>query len=252
MYDLQPRIIPTLLMRDEGLYKTRKFHDDVYIGDPLNVIRIFNQKEVDELILLDIGVARHPKDINLDYLREIASECFMPLSYGGGIRDADTARKLFSVGIERLIINTSAYDNPAFVAALAREYGASSVIGSIDIGLHLGKRAVFISGGQRRIAADPIDWCRRMEDLGVGEIIINSIEHDGELCGYDINLIEEVCANVSVPVIASGGARSAEDFRLARTAGAHAMAAGAMFVFRGKHRAVLIKYMTSENIFGEF
>lgn len=251
MFEAQPRIIPTLLMRDEGLYKTRKFRDGVYVGDPVNTIRIFNQKEVDELILLDIGAARQPKVIDLGYLGEIASECFMPLSYGGGIRDADTARRLLSTGIERVIINTGAHDNPDFVAALTREYGASSVIGSVDVGLHRGERAVFVAGGQRRIAANPIDWCLRMEDLGVGEIMVNAIDRDGELCGYDIDLIEKACASVSIPVIACGGARSVEDFRAARAAGAQAMAAGAMFVFRGKHRAVLIQYTSADHVFGE-
>lgn len=252
MFEAQPRIIPTLLMRDEGLYKTRKFRGGTYVGDPVNTIRIFNHKEVDELILLNIDAARRPKAIDLAYLGKIASECFMPLSYGGGIRNIETARRVLSTGVERVIINTGAYDNPDFVAALTREYGSSSVIGSVDVGMFRGERAVYVAGGQRKIAADPIGWCRRMEDMGVGEIMVNAIDRDGELCGYDVDLIEQVCKSISIPVIACGGARSPEDFRSARAAGAQAMAAGAMFVFRGKHRAVLIQYTSADSVFGEF
>ncbi|MGN5376486.1 MAG: imidazole glycerol phosphate synthase subunit HisF [Sphingomonas hengshuiensis] len=250
MYENQPRIIPTLLMRDEGLYKTRRFRDGNYVGDPINTIRIFNQKEVDELILLDIGAARQPKAVDLGYLREIASECFMPLSYGGGIRDADTAQKILSTGVERVIVNTGAHEQRDLVPTLTREFGSSSIIGSIDVAREGNGAAVFVAGGRRRVEGDPIDHCRRLEDMGVGEIMVNAIDRDGELCGYDIDLIERVCASVSVPIIACGGARSPDDFRAARAAGAQAMAAGAMFVFRGKHRAVLIQYTSADHVFG--
>lgn len=252
MFETQPRIIPTLLMQDEGLYKTRRFRDGTYVGDPINTIRIFNQKEVDELILLDIGAARQAKTIDLGYLREVASECFMPLSYGGGIRDAATAQRVLSTGVERVIVNTGAHDDANLVPTLTREFGASSIIGSIDVATDgQGRGSVFVTGGRRRVPGDPIDVCRRLEEMGVGELMINSIDRDGELCGYDLDFITRVCANVSIPVIACGGARSVEDFRAARAAGAQAMAAGAMFVFRGKHRAVLIQYTSADRVFGE-
>lgn len=251
MFENQPRIIPTLLMQDEGLFKTRQFGTPTYVGDPINTIRIFNQKEVDELILLDIGAARRAKVIDLDYLEEVASECFMPLSYGGGIRDADTARRILSAGVERVIINTAAHDSPEVVAMLTREFGSSTVVGSVDVRGVAQNAAVYVSGGRKRIATDPVEWCRRLEDMGVGEIMVNAIDRDGELSGYDIDLISRVCASTSVPIIACGGARSADDFRAAQAAGAQAMAAGAMFVFRGKHRAVLIQYTGADQVFGE-
>jgi cyclase len=250
MFETTPRIIPTLLMRQGGLYKTHKFKGGIYVGDPVNAIRIFNQKEVDELILLDIGNARSVGPIDLGHLSEIASECFMPLSYGGGIRDVETGGKLLTIGIERLIVNTGAYDKSEFLPSLAREYGSSSVIGSIDVGYRKGLATAFVSGGTRPIAMDPIDWCCRVEDMGVGEIMLNVIDRDGALCGYDTKLIEDVTKRISVPLIASGGASSIDDFRSAKAAGANAVAAGAMFVLKGKHRAVLIQYTKADDVFG--
>lgn len=241
---MKPRIIPMLLLKGEGLYKTRKFKDPTYIGDPINAVRIFNDKEVDELAFLDISAARNGGDPNFSLLKDIAGECFMPLSYGGGVKSADMVRELLSIGIEKVIVNTAAYTMPGLVTQLAEHFGTSTIVGSIDVASNwMGKEAVYIRGGQEKIAFTPEDWARELERRGVGEIIINCIDRDGEMKGYNLDLVKRIALSVSVPVVAAGGAGALSDFKAAvRQGHAAAAAAGAFFVFQGKHRAVLITY----------
>jgi imidazole glycerol-phosphate synthase subunit HisF len=241
---MRPRIIPILLLKGAGLYKTRRFKDETYIGDPINAVKIFNDKEVDELAFLDIAVARNGGEPDFPSLTEIAGECFMPLSYGGGIKSIEMVREILGIGIEKAIVNSAAFTNPALIPQLSAHFGRSTVVGSIDVKKNwMGKEQVFIAGGTEKIPFTPVEWAIELERRGVGEIIINSIDHDGEMDGYDLDLIRRVAAAVSVPVVAAGGARRLGDFKAAvKDAGAAAVAAGSMFVFHGKHRAVLITY----------
>lgn len=238
------RIIPVLLLKDKGLYKTRKFTNEVYVGDPINTVRIFNDKAVDELIFLDIGVARKGGEPDLQLLRDIASECFMPLSYGGGVASAEMVRELTAIGIEKVVINSAAFTSPGLVPELARNFGSSTLVGSIDVRHNWrGREQVCIHAGQDKIPLSPVEWAQELERRGIGEIMINSISRDGEMTGFDLDLVRRVAQAVSVPVIASGGASGIEDIRaVVRDAGAAAAAAGALFVFNGRHRAVLITY----------
>jgi cyclase len=241
---MRHRIIPVLLLKDGGLYKTRKFCKETYLGDPVNTIKIFNDKLVDELIFLDIAAARRNSKPNIEMLKEIAGECFMPLAYGGGIISVDQAREILAIGFEKIVVNSAAWTDPDLVPSLAQVFGSSTVVGSIDVKKDwLDREKVFIRGGTNAISMGPVEWAQELEKRGVGEIMINSIDRDGEMTGYDLNLIKRIADAVTIPVIAVGGARNVDDLRSAiSNAGASASAAGAMFVFQGKHRAVLISY----------
>ena len=241
---MRNRIIPILLLKGEGLYKTRKFKDPVYVGDPVNCIKIFNEKEVDELSFLDIEATKKNSEPNFKVLKDIASECFMPLSYGGGINSLEMVRELTCIGFEKIIINSAAYINKKLIPQISKNFGVSTVVASIDVKKNwYGKEQVRICSGSEKIPYSPEEWAVELENQGAGEIIINSIDNDGEMNGYDLDLIKRISSIVSIPVIAAGGASTMEDFNNAiHKSGASAVAAGAMFVFHGKHRAVLIKY----------
>tara|TARA_Y100001934_G_scaffold276978_1_gene374703 strand:+ start:5121 stop:5879 length:759 start_codon:yes stop_codon:yes gene_type:complete len=235
------RVIPVLLLKGQGFYKTKKFDGGVYLGDPINILKIFNDKEVDEICVLDIGATPAEEGPRVDYLGEFASECFMPLTYGGGISTLDQVRRLFKTGVEKCVFNTAAHEDPGLVEKAAREFGSQSIVVSMDVrNKFLGGRDVCIRGGRVSTGMGPAEYARRAEDLGAGEILLNSIERDGSMGGYDLELARSVADSVSVPVILCGGAGSVEDFRKAVEVGIPAVAAGAMFVFQGPHRAVLI------------
>lgn len=246
---IHARYVPILLLKEGGLYKTRKFDKETYLGDPVNTIKIFNDKLVDELVFLDIAAARRKSEPNIEMLKDIAGECFMPLAYGGGITSVDQVREILAIGFEKIVVNSAAWTDPDLVPILARVFGSSTVVGSIDVKRNwMGREKVHIHGGGEAIPMDVVEWARELERRGVGEIMINSIDRDGEMCGYDLDLIKRVADAVSVPVIAAGGARNKDDLKAAISeAGASAAAAGAMFVFQGKHRAVLISYPGSKD-----
>lgn len=241
---LKTRVIPTLLLRGAGLVKTTAFRNPVYVGDPINAIRIFNEKEVDELVLLDITASRTGKGPAFATIENIASECFMPLAYGGGITNVEQVRRILETGVEKVVVNAAAMADPQFVRAAAREFGSQAIIVSMDVKRKLlGRYEVYGDGGTRATGHEPVAYARLMEELGAGEILLTAIDRDGTMKGYDIELISKVASAVSVPVIASGGAGTIADFGIAsRQGGAAAVAAGAMFVFHGPHRAVLITY----------
>jgi len=245
---MHARYIPVLLLKDGGLYKTRKFRKETYLGDPVNTMKIFNDKLVDELVFLDIAAARCKSEPNFEMLKEIAGECFMPLAYGGGLVAVEQVREILAIGFEKIVVNTAAWTDPDLVPSLARYFGSSTVVGSIDVKRNwMGREKVFIHGGGEAIPMDVVEWAKELEKRGVGEIMINSIDRDGEMTGYDLDLIRRVAGAVSVPVIAAGGAGNLGDLRSAISdAGASASAAGAMFVFQGKHRAVLISYPSAK------
>ncbi|HXG72262.1 MAG TPA: AglZ/HisF2 family acetamidino modification protein [Gemmatimonadaceae bacterium] len=240
---IQSRVIPCLLLRNGGLVKTVKFRDAKYVGDPINAVRILNDKEVDELVFLDIGATPSAKGPNFDLLADIAGEAFMPFGYGGGITTVDQVNRLFALGVEKAIINTAAANDPGLIEQAAAIAGSSSVVVAIDArrGL-LGRYRVHVRAGQTDTGRDPVSYAREMESLGAGELFVQAIDREGTLSGYDLDLIHQVAQAVSIPVVASGGAGSLRHFREAVDAGASAAAAGSYFVFHGKHRAVLITY----------
>jgi len=240
---LKTRVIPCLLLKGSGLVKTQRFKDPKYVGDPINAIRIFNDKEVDELLLLDITATRENKGPAFDTIRDIASECFMPVAYGGGIRSMDDIRRILKAGIEKVVLNTAAIENPELVRQAADEFGSQAVVVSIDAKRKLlGRYEVFARGGTQATGLHPVDQAQKMEQCGAGEIFLTAIDRDGTMDGYDLELVSRVASKVHVPVIAAGGAGKVADFGEAVRQGASAVAAGAMFVFHGPHRAVLITY----------
>jgi cyclase len=246
----KPRVIPILLLKNAGLYKTEKFKNPKYVGDPINAVKIFNDKEVDELAFLDIVASVQNLEPNLDILRDIASECFMPLSYGGGVRSLEIIREILNVGVEKISINTEAVRNPNLINQASEVFGSSTIIVSIDVKKTLlGGYQVFINDGQEKTKLNPVEWAKEVERRGAGEIMINAIDRDGTMLGYDYELIKSISAAVGIPVVAVGGAGSINDFRKAvKDAQASAVAAGAFFVFQGKHKAVLITYPNSEQL----
>lgn len=242
---LRNRVIPCLLLKGQGLVKTTKFKDPKYIGDPINAIKIFNEKEVDELILLDITASKEKRQPNFQLIAEVASECFMPLAYGGGISSIEEARIILKCGIEKVIFNTAAYYNPEVIRRASKEFGTQAVVASIDVKRKLlGRYEVFVNAGSIGTGINPVEYAQRMQDLGAGELFLNAIDKDGTMSGYDLELIQNVLHAVSIPVIFCGGAGSTKDFKAAESIGAKAMAAGAMFVFHGPHKAVLITYLS--------
>lgn len=241
---IETRAIPCLLLRGQGLIKTERFKKPVYLGDPINVVRIFNDKEVDELVLLDVTATRERRRPPFEYLEKIASECFMPLCYGGGVRTIEDMRTLFAIGIEKVSVNTHAVEDPTMIRAAADEFGSQSVIVSIDVKRTLfGGYRVRTHGGRRRTRWEPAALARELERQGAGELLLNSIDRDGTMSGYDLELVRQVTEAVRIPVVACGGAGSVADLeRVVHEAGASAAGAGSMFVFQGPHRGVLISY----------
>ena len=239
---LKTRVIPCLLLRDLGLVKTVKFDNPKYVGDPINAVKIFNDKEVDELIFLDITATTENKKPNFELLSRIASEAFMPFSYGGGIRSIDDIKKILEIGVEKVIINTYAYENPGFIKDASIKFGSQSIVVAIDVKKKKEGYRVFVNSGRKKTEKDPVEYASELEKMGAGEIFLNSIDKDGTMEGYDINLIKKISSVLSVPLIVCGGAGKLEDFRQAVEAGASAVAAGSLFVFIGPYRAVLITY----------
>lgn len=249
---LKHRVIPCLLLSKEKLVKTYKFTDPKYIGDPINAIRIFNDKEVDELMVIDITATKNGTEPNYSLIGQFAGECFMPLCYGGGITNIEQAYKLFTLGVEKVCLQSAAIENPSLLTNIASRFGSQSVLVSVDIKKNwLGKKKVYSAARNKMLSTDIIDHLKRMIDAGAGEIVLNAIEHDGVMDGMDIELIKEISTLLSVPLIAMGGVGSLDHIKKAIDAGASAVAAGAFFVFHGPHRAVLItypKYTELENL----
>jgi cyclase len=251
---LKTRIIPCLLLKNQGLVKTVKFKNPKYVGDPINAVRIFNEKEVDELIFLDTEATVERRKPPFKTISEIAGECFMPLSYGGGIRDLDDIKTIFNLGVEKVIINSYAIENPSFINEAFKLYGSQSIVVAVDVKkTSKEKYEVFSRGGNKKTGLDPVEHAMKMERLGAGEIFLNSIDRDGTMTGYDIELIRRITETVSIPVIVCGGAGKIEDFVDAvKKGGASAVAAGSLFVFHGKYRAVLISYPAIDELIHAF
>ncbi len=238
------RVIPTLLVDQGKLVKTIRFKNPRYIGDPLNTIRILNEKEVDEVVLLDIGRKRADRGPDLKFIRELAGECFMPLAYGGGISSLKQIELLVAIGVEKVILNTSLKVCPGLIREAADHFGSQSIVVSIDIKRDFfGSYRAYVDSGKSPLGVGPAVAAAEAERLGAGEIIVCNIDRDGTRKGYDLRLVREVATAVAVPVIALGGANNLEDLFLGISEGlASAVAAGSMFSFRGARNAVLVSY----------
>lgn len=237
----RPRIIPVLLMDDRDLIKTVNFKDRTYLGDPVNAVKIFNRKGIDELAILDIGATRNHREPDFEILKDIASEAFMPLACGGGITSVEQVHELLAIGYEKVIINTGLVRNPSLIQKSAELFGSQSIVASIDAKLVNGQYKCYISDGTELVDKSPVEMAIEAERLGAGEIIINSIDRDGMMQGYDTELVRRVVDSVKVPVIALGGAGGIKDLKTVLDEGhAHAAAGGSMFVYYGRLKAVLI------------
>lgn len=247
---LLTRIIPCLLLEGQGLVKTIKFKNPTYIGDPINAVKIFNEKESDELLVLDISVTNNTNGINFNLISNIAEECFMPFSYGGGINELGQIEKLLRLGVEKVVLNSVTAKDPEFIKNASIAFGGSTIIVSIDVKKRLfNKYGVFVKGGRSYTGFNALDHAVYAEEQGAGELIITSMERDGTMLGYDLDLIKLITGSVSIPVIASGGAGEIKDFDLAiNEAHASAAAAGSIFVYHGRRKAVLINYPTTEEL----
>ncbi len=244
-----PRVIPVLLLDKNGIYKTVQFKNPKYIGDPLNAVKILNEKEVDELIFLDISSTGNQKEPDYEYLAKIAGECFMPLCYGGGIQSIEQIKKLINSGIEKVAINSFALKNPDFIREASEKFGSSTIVVSIDVKKSwLGNYEIHNKHKVKTGFTDPMKFAIEMDKKGAGEILINSVNHDGMMQGYDYTLIGKISNAVNIPVVACGGAGELVHFKNAINAGASACAAGSKFVFHGVHKAVLINYPSQEEL----
>lgn len=240
----RPRVIPVLLFKNNGLVKSKKFKDLKYIGDPINAVKIFNDLKADELIFLDISASNEKRTIFLDFVKNVGEEANMPFAVGGGIRTTSAIREIINAGAERVVINSYAVENPDFVREASEAFGSSTIVVCIDVKKNFfGKELTWTLNGNKPSGYSPIEFAKLMEEKGAGEIIIQSIERDGMMAGYHIDLIKKISEATTIPVVALGGAGNIDHLKEAYTKGfANGLAAGSMFVFQGPKHGVLINY----------
>jgi imidazole glycerol-phosphate synthase subunit HisF len=252
---MRARVIPTLLVDRGGLVKTVRFKDQTYVGDPINAVRLFNDMEVDEIIVMDISATRSGKEPNIAFIREFASESFMPFCYGGGVSTITQMGELFNQGAEKVALNHVLLLDRSLVREAVKAFGSQSVVGCLDVKKDfMGRNRVYDHAAKKPVPTPPETYARQLEEEGVGEIFLYSVDRDGMMKGYDLELIRKVCSGLSVPVIACGGAGSIGDLVEAVKAGAAAVAAGSIFVYQGRQKGVLINYPTQQELdsaFGE-
>jgi cyclase len=243
---LRPRIIPSLLLHEKGLVKTVNFKTPKYIGDPINAVRIFNEKEVDELAFFDIDATVHNKEPDYVLIEKLANQSRMPLCYGGGVKTIGQAQKIFGLGIEKIALSSAVIQNPQLVTQIADRVGSQSVIVVLDVKKKLlGGYEIYTHNGKKSTGINPVKFAKELELLGAGEIIINSIDQDGVMKGYDMNLIDKITETISIPITVLGGAGSISDLeKVIERHGVIGVSAGSLFVFKGPHKAVLINYPT--------
>lgn len=243
---LRPRVIPCLLVHQGGLVKTVQFANGKYVGDPLNAVRLFNEKEVDEIMVVDIDASVLNREPDFGLIAKLAEECRMPLCYGGGVKSADQVERIIALGVEKVAISSAALTNPNLISEAARRVGNQSIVVVLDVkktGLIAKHYEVFTHNGRRSSGLSPVDLAHRAESMGAGELVINSIDRDGTLKGYDFDLIDPIREVVNLPITVLGGAGTHVDIAaLIRRYGMIGAAAGSLFVFKGKYRAVLIQY----------
>ena len=243
---LQPRIIPSLLIHEKGLVKSTKFKDYKYVGDPINAVKIFNEKEVDEIIIVDIDASVNGNEPDYKLIEKLAYECRMPLCYGGGIKTAEQAQRIFALGVEKISISSIAVQNPEIITEIANVVGNQSVVVVLDVKKKLfGGYEIYTHNGTKKTGIDPLEFVQKIEKLGAGEIVINSIDNDGTMKGYDLNLLDLIRNKISLPLTILGGAGNMNHIgEVVARHGIIGVAAGSNFIFKGKYRAVLINYPT--------
>jgi len=247
---LSTRVIPVLLLHKNGLYKTVKFKSPKYIGDPLNAIKIFNEKEVDELIVLDIDKSKRGEEPDFEMISAFASECFMPVCYGGGITKIEQIQKIFSIGIEKVALNTAAFKNVQLIKEAVNLFGSQSIVAAIDVKKNLfGKYKMYSHASRKILKGDLYEYLKQLNSLKVGEIFVNNVERDGTRLGYDVDLLTSLTELTNIPIVACGGADELKDFKIAKEKGkVSAVSAGSMFVLKKPHNAVLITYPTQDEL----
>lgn len=243
---LRPRIIPSLLIQDNGLVKTVNFKNPKYVGDPINAVKIFNEKEVDELTIFDIDATVLGKEPNYSLIERLASQSMMPLCYGGGVKTVEQAQRIFSLGIEKIALSSAVLQNPKLITQISDRVGAQSVIVVLDVKKKLlGGYEVFTHNGKKATGINPFKFVEEAQKLGAGEIVINSIDKDGIMKGYDLDFIAKVREKITLPMTVLGGAGSLDDIeKVIDQHGVIGVAAGSLFVFKGPYKAVLINYPT--------
>ncbi len=247
---LRPRIIPVLLLKNGGLYKSKLFKDYKYIGDPINAVKIFNDSKADELVFLDIDATKENRLISLEFVKEVGEEANMPFAVGGGIKTLENIQDIIAVGAEKVIINSYAAENPNFIREAADAFGSSTITVCIDIkSKFLGKPQTWINGGTKATGLNPVEFAKKAEKLGAGEIIVQCIERDGLMQGYDINTIKAIAEAVTIPVVALGGAGTLQHLKEGYQLGyANGLAGGSIFVYKGTRNGVLITYPEKSEI----
>jgi cyclase len=247
---LSKRVIPVLLLKNKGLVKTIQFKNPTYVGDPINAVRIFNEKEIDELVFLDITASINGTEPNYEMVQDIATECFMPFGYGGGITRIDQIKKLFQLGVEKVILNSIVYSNPNLITEAATIFGSQSIICSVDVRKNVwGKYELYSHSGSKKQKVELLSHLKNLVSYGTGEIFVNSIDKDGIMKGYDIDLIKKITEIINVPIVCCGGAGSMEHLKdVFSSTQASGLAAGSLFVFYGRHKAVLINYPTQKEL----
>jgi len=248
------RVIPVLLLKNLGLVKTVKFNKHRYIGDPINAVKIFNDKKADELIFLDINASRENRLISLDFVHKVGDEANMPFAVGGGIKTIQDIRSILENGAEKVVINTTAFKNSEFIKQAVDAFGSSTIVVCLDVKKNFyGKYQLVYKHGEKKAKEDPVEFAKKMEEYGAGEIVIQSVDKDGTYEGYDFELIKSISKNISIPIVALGGAKDYSDFSKAvNYSFASAVAAGSLFVYHGPRKAVLINYPSSEELINLF
>lgn len=241
---LRPRIIPCLLVKDKGLVKTVNFKNPKYVGDPINAVRIFNEKEVDELMVIDIDATADNREPDYKMIENLAAECRMPLCYGGGVKTVEQAQRIFSLGVEKIAISSAAIENISLISEIAKVVGTQSVIVVIDVKKKLlGGYEVCTHNGKKKTGKDPVEFAKQVQKLGAGEIVVNSIDNDGVMKGFDFTIIDKIRQAVTIPMTVLGGAGSLEDIsKVIEKYKIIGVSAGSLFVFKGVYKAVLINY----------
>jgi imidazole glycerol-phosphate synthase subunit HisF len=241
---LRPRIIPCLLVKDKGLVKTVNFKNPKYVGDPINAVRIFNEKEVDELMVIDIDATADNREPDYKMIENLAAECRMPLCYGGGVKTVEQAQRIFSLGVEKIAISSAAIENISLISDIAKVVGTQSVIVVIDVKKKLlGGYEVCTHNGKNKTGKDPVEFAKQVQKLGAGEIVVNSIDNDGVMKGFDFTIIDKIRQAVTIPMTVLGGAGSLEDIsKVIEKYKIIGVSAGSLFVFKGVYKAVLINY----------
>ncbi len=249
MINVRPRIIPVLLIHDQGVVKTVQFQNPTYIGDPINAIKIFNDKEVDEIIVLDIDASKNKRSPSLKKIAELSSECFMPMAYGGGITSIEMMRDIFRLGVEKIILNHHILKHGDLIKEASQEFGSQSIVVAIDIKQDKKRQyGIYDYCAKEIITQDLFGFITQIQEWDAGEVFINSVDRDGMMQGYDLDLLQQISKNIHIPLIVCGGAGKLIDFNLAIQNGADACAAGSLFVFQGRHKAVLINYPSQDEL----